>query len=389
MFQRRLHRHVLSCASLLTLVASLHAADIHVPGDAPTIQDAVARAQDGDVILVGPGVWAGPVLVAGKAVRLVAVQGPMVTTIDGGSSPSAVVLSGTAGAATLEGFAVTGGTACRIALPAGKATVSRCRVARGAGRGIEVTGPGTTLIEDCLVRDNAGGGVLASGPLIPGSVLVSRCDIERNGSAAVAQGGGLRGDTIRAVDSLLAGNVARRGGGAAFVGAIEGCTFRGNEATVEGGAYYAIQFDEFSGAYLVKDTAFLGNTAPRAGGVLYPDPGFTLSPSHLFVGCTFAGNQDDGGGIGLEAHITAVAAGSALSIDHCTFVDDALTASDKVFVTNSILRGAGTPFVDCKGLTVSFSDVQGGWPGTGNIDADPLFVDAAHQVFALLPGSPC
>jgi hypothetical protein len=36
--------------------------------------------------------------------------------------------------------------------------------------------------------------------------------------------------------------------------------------------------------------------------------------------------------------------------------------------------------------TVTYSDVQGGWPGTGNIDADPLFADADGR---LLDGSPC
>jgi hypothetical protein len=39
--------------------------------------------------------------------------------------------------------------------------------------------------------------------------------------------------------------------------------------------------------------------------------------------------------------------------------------------------------------TVTYSDIQGGYPGVGNIDADPLFVDAAGGDLRLSTGSPC
>jgi hypothetical protein len=38
--------------------------------------------------------------------------------------------------------------------------------------------------------------------------------------------------------------------------------------------------------------------------------------------------------------------------------------------------------------TVSFSNVQGGHAGTGNLDADPLFLDVANGNYRLAPGSP-
>ena len=40
-------------------------------------------------------------------------------------------------------------------------------------------------------------------------------------------------------------------------------------------------------------------------------------------------------------------------------------------------------------VDISWSDVEGGWPGVGNIDADPLFVNAGGGDYTLQPGSPC
>jgi hypothetical protein len=57
-------------------------------------------------------------------------------------------------------------------------------------------------------------------------------------------------------------------------------------------------------------------------------------------------------------------------------------------VRNVILRDHPKPLVSPLNV-VSYSDVQGGFAGIGNIDADPLFVDAAGGDFALQPGSPC
>jgi len=39
--------------------------------------------------------------------------------------------------------------------------------------------------------------------------------------------------------------------------------------------------------------------------------------------------------------------------------------------------------------TVTYCDVQGGWQGQGNIDADPLFIDVSREDFSLRWHSPC
>ena len=40
-------------------------------------------------------------------------------------------------------------------------------------------------------------------------------------------------------------------------------------------------------------------------------------------------------------------------------------------------------------ITVTYSDIQGGYIGVGNIDADPLFVNPGNGNYHLQPGSPC
>ena len=65
-------------------------------------------------------------------------------------------------------------------------------------------------------------------------------------------------------------------------------------------------------------------------------------------------------------------------------------------VSNSILWDGGDEIYDTGGgtwqpstITVTYCDVQAGWPGVGNIDTDPMFVDVAADDYRLLPASPC
>src|SRR5439155_5618860 len=60
---------------------------------------------------------------------------------------------------------------------------------------------------------------------------------------------------------------------------------------------------------------------------------------------------------------------------------------------NNIIWGVGTNAVldSLSSVTISYSDVSGTgvYPGTGNINADPMFVNPAARDYHLLPNSPC
>jgi predicted GH43/DUF377 family glycosyl hydrolase len=65
-------------------------------------------------------------------------------------------------------------------------------------------------------------------------------------------------------------------------------------------------------------------------------------------------------------------------------------AVGKLAVTNSILTGNGWQISVEGGGTaeVKYSLVEGGWSGTGNLEADPLFFDPEQRNYRLQPGSP-
>jgi hypothetical protein len=65
-----------------------------------------------------------------------------------------------------------------------------------------------------------------------------------------------------------------------------------------------------------------------------------------------------------------------------------------VTLNNTILWGNDTTNVEQislvnSSLTSTYSDIEGGWEGEGNIDADPLFCDPENDEYTLHENSPC
>jgi hypothetical protein len=70
-----------------------------------------------------------------------------------------------------------------------------------------------------------------------------------------------------------------------------------------------------------------------------------------------------------------------------------LTKEDTLKITNSLIwnnKADYYPSICSNGNTeVTYSDIQGGWQGTGNIDKDPFFVNEEDGNFHLQMPSPC
>jgi predicted outer membrane repeat protein len=101
------------------------------------------------------------------------------------------------------------------------------------------------------------------------------------------------------------------------------------------------------------------------------------------------------GGIGGGLRCTA--SGHTILVN-CTFVDNTAEVSggaiytsttSQTTVINSVVWGNSPSTLGGEGIyTISFSDIEGGYIGTGNRNTDPLFVDPANGDYRLQSGSP-
>jgi hypothetical protein len=109
---------------------------------------------------------------------------------------------------------------------------------------------------------------------------------------------------------------------------------------------------------------------------------------------------DNSTGINLKGQASDNLSGTT-AIDHLTLVGSAegIVVEDKFgipnadlhfIVSNSIIRATDAVLTDYDpaDITITYSNVSEAWPGVGNINVDPQFVNAAAKDFHLATGSP-
>jgi hypothetical protein len=331
------------CLCIAAIAAALGASEIKVPGDYPTIQDAIDASSWNDEILVAPGTYNENIDFNGKNVWVKSTHGPSVTVIKGDQSDSVVIFqSGETSDAVLEGFTVTNGIGHYISsIPA-----------REEGGGILCLDSDPVILHNVITGNYAefGGGVSLNG----GNALVFGNLIEENG----AEGGGgiwiIGGEGV--VDSnLITGNGASRGG-----------------------AVYGHQSEP-----LIVNNMIWSNTATETGGAFR----FFNSCNPTVVNNTVVANhaQNSGGGIYMA-------------------LDSQAEVVNTILWKNSAPLGPEGHVDGMMGpvsMNISYCDVQYGFPsfqvtspgtlnwGAGMIEDDPLFAEEAAFDYHLPHDSPC
>jgi len=264
------------------------------------------------------------------------------------------------------------------------------------GGGVWCATASTVLLAGAVVFDGNsavhGGGLYADDGATVTALPTNGLAPLFTGNVAQQHGGGLavyNTSVLHAVNCAFDGNQAGGSGGGVYTywssAQIHGdfavpparppCVFMHNRADYGGACYFDMISDSS-----VRDALIVSNHATHAGGGVRAGSG---GHAHL-RNCVVAGNtapQAAGasGGIGVR-----------LYAEHCTFADNSSAGVDYSGVlglTNCIAWGnVGTQVA--AGAALHFCNVEGGYPGTGNLNADPLFRSPDALDWSLAVGSP-
>jgi len=274
--------------------------------------------------------------------------------VDDNLDNSYSVVTGVDGA-TIDGFTVTDGYAGATGM------------GQTNGGGMYNYGSSPT-VTNCTFSgnsaDDAGGGMYNVNTSLP---TVTNCTFSDN--SAEWGGGGMAnsGSSPTVTNCTFSGNTAGSGGGGMYnvntsLPTVTNCTFSDNSAEWDGGG-----MANSGSSPTVTNCTFSGNSAGSVGGGMN---NFSSSPT--VTNCTFSGNSADDYGGGMYNDGTWAQTVPFLSYPA---------------VANCILWGGVIINESGSNAAVTFSDIQGGYEGTGNIDEDPMFVSTTD--LHLQSTSPC
>ncbi len=308
--------------------------------------------------------------------------------------------------------------------------IIRNNVATAFGGGVFSYGGGITMTNVTVtgnqnMGDGQGGGMMLAGT----EGTLDNMTITNN-TANGAHGGGIwtnsSGDDEPGwvmTNSLISGNHADQlGGGITFAWShptVINTVISENTSYWGGGGVSGI-----NSGFTLQGTTVSDNWTYNAGGGIHAFGPIEEADPPVIVDCMISGNETgnaeggDGGGIFLRDNVDAVISRTFVVNNHATgyvggidvmattaMITNVTVSSNtsgggggigisddaNVDITNSIVWGnTNTEIMHMSGsIDVTYSDIQGGYEGEGNINADPLFIDVDAGDYGLQIESPC
>lgn len=323
--------------------------DIYVPNSYRTIQQAVDRSWPSGTIWVADGTYTGDgnrdIDFKGKSITVRSKNGPQQCIIDCNASENDRhrafdFRNGEDHNAVLEGFSIINGyqtTGGAISCALGSSpTIRNCHITNNTA---ESTGAGiycraaSPLIQNCNISYNYG------------SAIYSLPDIDVGTSSPTIQNCLLTHNTDSAI-YCSSGSPK-----------ITNCLIADNSVLWFGAGIYCLDVN-----LEIKNSSISGNSGYDAAAIFADRSNLKIS------NCTFRANKAR-----VETGAVACASGS------------------KIIITNSIiydnLPRQITLWDISSSVSVSYSNIQGGWPGPGNLNTNPMFALGTDD--HLLPASFC
>jgi hypothetical protein len=328
-------RDLILLPALLLIVSTsiLHATIIHVPGDSTTIQGGINGASAGDTVIVAPGTYHEyDIDFLGKAITVMGTDPEdsavvAATVVDADSLGSVFYFhNGEDSKSVLSGLTIFNGLGTVLYND------------KGGGVACDSASP---TIEYCSIIGNVayeGAGIYClnySSPVITNNIIT--------GNTALGYGGGISCgwySSAKISNNIITGCSAGDDGGGAINcwksspsitnNILEGCS-----AGLRGGGISC-----FDASPTIINNTIIGNSATSRGGGLL----FYRSPATLINTIVW----DNYAPVGSALHV----------------------------------QTGNNP-------TVTYSDIENGWSGIGNIDEEPLFVNPSNDDYHLRMDSPC
>ncbi len=316
---------IIAIVAVICFAAQVYATIINIPADYPTIQTGIDASTDGDTVLVQPGTYLENVVFNGHNI----VLGSLFLTTGDTTYISQTIITGD--------DAGYGGVYFRQYEDS------------------------TSVLAGFTITNGSGVSCWNANPVIRNNIIVDNTYVWM---PPMGSGGGIYCEFSNAkiIYNDIIGNFSFQGGGIycdRSNALIMGNNIEGNMASFYGGGgIYCCNFSDvriINNVIRNNEVGLDGN----GGGIYY------AGGNPLILNNTITDNYAEGFGGGLNC-----------------FLADAI-------IINNIFRGdsAGIGWeirIDDGSHIISFNNIEGGWPGEGNIDTDPLLRDPENGDFHLM-----